>query len=59
MKLLPESFKMRVTPLAGTIKRVVLHSEVSHNLFERKDCGKRESDTRHFNGIYHQMAKIS
>lgn len=40
MKLLPESFKMRIAPLAGTIKRVVLHSEVSHHLFERKDCGK-------------------
>lgn len=59
MKLLPESFKMKITHLADTIKRVELYSEISHQLFERKGCGKREPDTRHFNDIYHQMAKIS
>lgn len=59
MKLLPEFFKMKITPLAGTIKRVALHSGVSHHLFERRDSGKRESDTRHFNSISHQRAEIS
>ena len=41
MKLLPESFEMKITPLAGTIKTVALHSGVSHHLFEGKDSGKR------------------
>ena len=41
MELLPESFKMKITLLAGTIKRVGLHSRVSHHLFEGKDSGKR------------------
>ena len=59
MKLLPESFKIKITPMAGTIKRVPLHAGVSHHLLERKDCRKREPDTRLFNGIYHQRADIS
>lgn len=57
MKLLPEAFKMKITPLAGTIKRVVLHSGVSHHLSEKNDSGRRKPGTRHFNGIYHQRTE--
>jgi hypothetical protein len=51
MKSLPESLKMKIIPLAGTIKIAALHEGVSHHLLERKDCGKTEPDTRPFNGL--------
>lgn len=49
---------MEITLLEGTIKKVALHSRVSHHLFERKDCERRELGTGHFHDIYLQRAEI-